>query len=334
MFYLGTQWVIRSIVPVYGGIFLLFVLLLTGPAIADDQAVLFEQSPALKLLGKMTKANRELTYKGRFTYEYGGAISTMEVMHTLQNGQVIEKLSHLSGAKRELLRHSDMDSCSKPAEHLLSGIALGVSGDEKSFTDFYNVILKEQGRIADREVNVVHLVPKDKYRYGYVLALDSETGLLLQTMVIGTKKQVLERFQFVSIQIGMLLDEAELAPTELSHYRLAEDKSPCSNSDSQNTSRWNAQWLPGGFVLADQQLSEDQQVETLVYTDGLAVFSVFIDAGESGFRELQGQRGSTIAFLVNKQVNEKMYTICVVGEVPAGTARRVAEGIQFQALTQ
>ena len=324
---------IRLIAPVHWRAFLL-LLLLTGHASADQHAALFEQSPAHKLLSEMTKANRELTYKGRFTYEYGGAISTMEVMHTLQNGQVIEKLSHLSGEKRELLRHSDKENCSKPAEHLLSGIALGVSGDEKTFSDFYTVIQKDRGRIADREVNVLHLVPKDKYRYGYVLALDSETGLLLQTMVIGSKKQVMERFQFVSIQIGMLLDESELAPTELSHYRIAEDQSPCRNSDSQDSSRWIAQWLPGGFVLADQKMSEDNQFETLVFTDGLAVFSVFIDAGETGFRELQGQRGSTVAFLVNKQFNENLYTICVVGEVPAATARRVAEGMQFQPNTQ
>ena len=66
----------------------------------------------------------------------------------------------------------------------------------KISTTFY---IKGDGRIANREVSMVHVLPKDKYRYGYVVAIDKDSGLLLQSVLMSHTGKPLERFQFVDI---------------------------------------------------------------------------------------------------------------------------------------
>lgn len=65
----------------------------------------------------------------------------------------------------------------------------------------------------------------------------------------------------------------------------------------------------------------------LMFTDGLATFSVFIDSANEGVPEGVAQRGATLAMMIGVEHNNQLYRITIVGEIPVVTAQRIAQGI-------
>jgi sigma-E factor negative regulatory protein RseB len=285
------------------------------------------------LLKRMAEANRQISYQGIFSYEHGGALKTVKVFHAVRDGQEFERIIHLSGPKREVVRRGNDLSCQRLGDAMLRGAALGIANISRGHLEnYYDLYIKGDERVAGRDVTIVHVVPKDNFRYGYVLGIDKETGLLLQSMLIGSNKRVLERFQFVDISIGILIDDMAVEPTDTEHHTASLNASTClddmAHSSALTVRQWKASWLPAGFAVAGSHRSTETGRETQVFTDGLAVFSIFIDSDEAGdLPIIQAQRGATVAFLTRMDIESTNYVICVVGEIPIKIAKKVAESM-------
>ncbi len=308
----------------------LLSMLISATAQSDESGPV-DMAPAYLLLQRMADANKQLSYRGTFTYEYGGSIKTAKLAHMVKDGREYERLTHLSGPSREVIRRGNDIDCQRAGDKLLRGmIRLGVNS-QSPFSDYYDLYIKGENRVAGRPVTVVHVVPRDQFRYGYALSLDNDTGLLLQTILIGQGKKVLERFQFVDIHVGVLIDESELLPAESDHYVAKLDHSPCIEDTEAPRYKgdWAVGWLPPGFVLTGEQKDQALQRTTLIFTDGLAVFSVFVDNDQQlRMPEVQAQRGATVAFLTRYESDGPNYSVGVVGEIPPATARRVAQSVR------
>lgn len=309
------------------------ILLLLIVAAAFPCYALDDLSSVTNALKKMAEANRQLSYEGVYSYEFGGALKTVKVFHSVRNGQEFERIVHLNGPKREVIRRGNNLSCQRLGDALLRGASAFSSDISRGHIEtYYNLYLKGDERVAGREVSMVHVVPKDLYRYGYALGIDKETGLLLQSMLIANNKKVLERFQFVDISIGTLVDDMSLEPSDREHHLASMDALPCVDEKGEIATdanrHWKVSWVPPGFALSGYQVSPDTHRQTLVFTDGLAVFSVFVDTDEViSIPSMQAQRGATVAFLSHLEHSGSNYTICVVGEIPVETAKKVAHSL-------
>lgn len=292
-----------------------------------------DSSSVTQLLERMAEANRQLSYQGVFTYEHGGSLKTVKAYHSVRDGQEFERIIHLSGPKREVVRRGSKLDCQRLGDAMLRGSSEGLSDISRGHIENnYSLYKRGEDRVAGREVDIIHVVPKDSFRYGYALGVDKETGLLLQSMLIGNDKGVLERFQFVDITIGTLVNDMALEPKHSDHHQVSMDVSPClddkGNISPELTKHWLASWLPPGFALSGYHTEPENGRETLVYTDGLAVFSVFVDSGDAiTAPAMQAQRGATVAFLSHIEHSNNKYVICVVGEIPIETAKRVSQSI-------
>ncbi len=285
-----------------------------------------------ELLKQMAIANRQLNYSGIFTYEHGGTLKTVKVFHAIKAGHEVERLVLLSGPEQEVIRHGEDVNCQRLGDAMLRGNAAGIANISKHHLEkHYIVQVKPDDRIAGRDVNILHVVPLDEHRYGYVLGLDKDTGLLLQSMLIGNNSRVLERFQYVDIQIGDTIADSDLGSAANEHYQISEDAAPCLDHGAIQLSspNWNPAWLPPGYNMAGHEISAETGRETLIYTDGLSVFSLFIDPDMAAdFPQMQAQRGATAAYLSRISVNNRQYVICVVGEIPVETAKLVMQSVR------
>ena len=65
------------------------------------------------------------------------------------------------------------------------------------------------------------------------------------------------------------------------------------------------------------------------YTDGLAVFSVFLEELGREMRPGEGvvRRGATISYTRGMQLAKTPVLVTVIGEIPVNTARMVADSI-------
>lgn len=295
----------------------------------------YAQPSADAILQKMASANTSHNYQGLFTYEQGGTLKTVKVFHGVDSeGKVTERLISQSGPPFEIIRNN-------------SGCSAGVSGtvnfgqrnaetfSSKHVRKYYDVQIQGRARIANRQAVMVHFVPMDNQRFGYILGVDKETGLLLQSILVNQERRILERFQFVDIAIGMDSKQLQLAPmTAVKHKRL-----PSNACDQSNLSPvdWKAAWLPPGFMLiksGNTAAGGSNTKQVLIFSDGLAAFSVFVEpVGQSKMPAIEAERGATMAFMLQKPYGGTEFLICVVGEVPLSTAKKVAISLAHSSST-
>lgn len=292
------------------------------------------------LLARMASATRQLDYRGLFTYEYGGSQETLRVSHSVENGSEFESLEHLTGPAREILRLGRDVDCQYIGDQLLSGRARLLSSNYASLEHFYHFYVRGLDRIAGREAWVLDVVPRDQFRYGYSLAIDRESGLLLRSLLVGRNKKILERFQFVELELGPVAvasmasagADKTLARVSSSRRVVEHSLSECNLSQPPEAEVWHARWLPEGFVLTGQERkkldAEGAWRDVLMYTDGLTSFSVFIEpVAAVAALEGRAQRGATAVYLSRLQVGDEYYRVTTVGEIPMQAAQRVASAI-------
>lgn len=325
------------------------VLVLSGVAQADDHTATSggaaaDSAPGVWLT-RMSTAFAELNYDGVFSFYTGTDLASLRVVHMLDDGIERERLVHLNGAPREIVREGDSVLCIlQPGDRL---VAMGGSipagpfarafiRDFSSVTNNYDLEMKGEGRIALRRAVRLLVKPKDEHRYGYRLWLDKETGLLLKSELVDMKrKRALEIFQFNQIAMGDEVQRSALEPDQpqgsvIDHLKVAEEASAeAAKMD------WHAGWLPAGFEMAAADLrhapATQQSVSALIYSDGLAAISVFIESmPSSASTNMISHKGATVSVTQSvRGPNNAQHLVTVVGEVPAKTASAVAQSITY-----
>ena len=84
----------------------------------------------------------------------------------------------------------------------------------------------------------------------------------------------------------------------------------------------------GYHVIEDDKRNSNN---VMVYSDGLASYSIFIEKLEKGIILPEGgtQVGATIAYSHQKIVKDNRYNVTVVGEIPAVTSMKIAESVKL-----
>ena len=296
----------------------------------------------MTLLERMSRAGTQTEYQGVFTYEHGSSAESFRISHRLENGQRYERLEYLNGPEYTLERSNGKTACRPPGAELLQGQALDTDQLGR-LEQYYHLNLKGSDRVAGRVVDLIEVRPKDQLRYGYLLGLDRATGLLLKALLIDEQQRLLERFQFVSLDLDKLELQAQTSSVSTDEKR--PDRVACTRTLEQ-PNQWQLAWLPPGFTFAGEQ-QRPKGIEMLTYTDGLASFSVFLQP-ISGPGQLEGraQRGATSAYMGQislettaanagnqrsgaeaQPLEADSYRVTVVGEIPAAVAERVVDGI-------
>lgn len=283
-------------------------------------------SSGYDLVTGMTKASKESSYTGLVTYEYRGNLRSIKVIHIVRDGKTYERILHMDGPEHEVVRRGDDPDCMRAADLLLGGRPLKIDDDNYAhLRDLYDFHIRGDARIAGRLVSMVQVIPKDSFRYGYVVAIDKQSGLMLQSVLMNDRGKPMERFQFIDVAIGASLDNIKW-PKSLTTSDGVEEPSCQQDSTLSSPSAWESKWRPPGFVLSSYRPVDPDGRESLMYTDGLAVFSVFIDASErsQSLPDVEANLGATVVVLRQVKFNTRQYAITVVGEVPHSTAARIA----------
>ncbi len=291
------------------------------------------------LIDEMSKASRELNYDGVFVYRLGKQIDTMRIIHKSGGEGVYERLISLTGYAREVIRDKDQVRCFFPdnkavvVEKSRSGelISTYLPNPIQSISEFYVFEIAGEDRIAGLDAWIVNIRPIDKYRYGYQLWIDKESRLLLKSELKNQLGVTLEQIIFTQLSILEDIDDALLQPAvsgkDYTWYNNVINVSlEVNNSDKQ----WKVTWMPAGFSMSDHakepMMRSQIPVEHLIYSDGLAMVSIFVekinqqpnaDTGPSNF-------GGVNAYATHTDG----YQITAVGEVPKTTVKLMADSVQ------
>ncbi len=294
----------------------------------------------MQLLKRMSHSSQEQSYDGVFVYKSDDEMGSVRVIHMVKDGKESERVMHLDGAARELVVSAhDIGCVHSSARMLRSPVAQPANAAGHPYDDehsselsrYYRFTMAGDGRVAGRAVKKLNIEPRDGNRLGYRLYLDKQSDLLLKSATIDANSRVLESFQFTQIKIGDSVNEADLRPesddAEVREYHSLSKPPMHSGSDA---AAWQASWTPEGFVMAAdaQRKLVDANMDSMHYTDGLAMFSVFVEPAEEASPVFEQRQGSTVVYSKGKRFGNDWHIVTVIGEIPPATARDVVAGVR------
>ena len=288
-------------------------------------------------LERMNKALTTRNYIGVFTHNQGGRVETLRIIHRVRGRDVSERLLSLDGPGREFIRQGDEVTCYFPDKKTVlverrapDGPLLGALpalGENDSHV--YEIRGGQRERLLGRTTRVVALQPRDEYRYGYRLWIDEQTSMPLKTQLCGASGEVLEQIVFSNIDLPDRIPDSMFKPqVDASTYRwLRADRQLALNS---TPALWEAMKLPAGFRMQTRSVQalpgSSEPATHLVFTDGVASVSVFVEARKPDAKSSEGPArvGSSSAFTTVVDGHQ----ITAVGEVPPNTVQFIATQVK------
>jgi sigma-E factor negative regulatory protein RseB len=305
---------------------------------------------AREWLEKMNHALATRNYDGTFFHLSEGRVETMRIVHRVKAGRVTERLLSLDGSGREFVRNNDELTCYLPDQRTVlveprqgRGPFLGsLPQFGADVNDFYRIESLPASRVLGRAARVIAVNPKDQFRFGYRLWLDENTAMPLKTQLCDSRGQVIEQILFARLEMPENIADSELTPAVHTDGMRWVRQGPAHDTAPQALAAYRASELPPGFHLtvAGAQTLGGATVPAahLVYSDGLATVSVFVEAQpdrKSGADDtpnaqseppMQGlaRVGSGFAFSTVVQGHQ----VTAVGEVPAQTVEFIAHSVK------
>jgi sigma-E factor negative regulatory protein RseB len=278
---------------------------------------------------RAVQSSQSMTYSGVYTFSHDGKSETSRIMHIIDAEGEHGKLESLDGPPREIIRENDHIACYLPESHMVKLDRIEgrrffpalLSGSPSQLRELYNLSFAGTDRVAGRECRLIRLDPKDGFRFSYRLCADSQTGLLLRASMEDGSRGALQTFTFTEFIAEGGLDAAKLKPSwngsgwTWDRSGLAQDQEIV----------WVVSNPPQGFhkVIEMHRGAEGRSspLIQMVYTDGLATVSVFIEPARSNSMTTESRRGALSFY--STRVGDQQVT--AIGEVPPATVAQLAK---------
>jgi sigma-E factor negative regulatory protein RseB len=309
---------------------LLALLLCTAPAaIADD---------AREWLVRMEQAVESLSYEGTFVHMVGDRMETMHVIHRAVDGDIAERLFSRDQPGREILRRNDKVTCifadqrtvlvERRQEHRGTPLLGALPTDAAEVERWYEFREAGDDRKLGRRARIIEIQPRDGYRYGHRLWLDQATAMPLKIQLLNHQGEAIEQIQFVSMILPAEISDARLQSDieveGFSWYKY--DRAPAEVAPNG----WTVEDPPPGFQRTESRMrtlpGAEHALEHMVYSDGLASVSVFIEPVGAADQKLSGLSTLGAAHAFTVIIDDQQIT--AVGEVPPATVERIARSLR------
>lgn len=319
--------------PAYFRLFAAVLVVHLGSSAAFAETL--EESEALGWLERIAGAARDLNYTGTFIYQYGERVETSRITHYVDSGGEYEKLETLDGPKREIIRTNDEVITYLADEHVVRREA---RVPRRSFpallpeqlaalTAHYQLRKLGLERVAGYEAQALLLEPRDEFRYGHKLWAELKSGLLLKARMLNEQHHIIEQFHFTQVDVNARLTRDSVRPSF--PIPVAPRAGNGKPSVAMVDTGWTVRDQPAGFTkimeMRRSRFGGEGQVSHLVYSDGLAAVSVFIEPIPPGRKVVEGLASQGAVNIYTKALDGQLIT--VLGETPAVTVRRIGDSV-------
>ena len=307
-----------------------------APVFADPMHV--NEADWLKV---MALAAHQTDFSGVFVYQSGGRVEMSRITHVSDKDGEHERLEGIGGAKRELIRDNDQvwlytDGHKARVESRQIKRAFPALLPEQLavLKENYSVSQAEEDEVAGYHAHAVVFLPRDNLRYARKMWAQSDTGLLLKAVVLDDHGYVIEQYAFMQLNIGGNIDRKWIVPDKSSATAIAQELhlSPLPKVELlEESCGWQVDALPPGFkkILEMRRpfRGNKEPVIHMVFSDGLAGISVFIEKAQDAAYSHSGLSGQGAVHVYNRIVGEHLVT--VVGEVPSRTVIQVGDSVRY-----
>jgi sigma-E factor negative regulatory protein RseB len=294
-------------------------------------------------LERMSRALSSQSYDGNFFHLRQSRSESMRIIHRVDSkGRITERLVSLDGSGREIVRNDNEVICYLPDKKIVLVEKRTENNSLVSALPIYNDALESLYKIQrsggivktlGRKTQIIEVQPRDQYRYGYRLWLDQETAMPLKSQLCDSNGNVIEQILFSQLNLRERIPLSELKASITGEgYRWIRQDETATARMPNTVMGWSVSRLPAGFKLTTWRMQiiagSPTPVRHLVYSDGLASVSVFIEPRGSQAAPLHGLSKVGAAFAFTRDLDG--HQVIAVGEVPAATVEAIAAGVTRQ----
>ena len=283
---------------------------------------------ALALLDKMRDAVINTDYQLYFLQsEMGEYANTFKYFHLATEQEQMANLIYLEGIPQEIILNNhiisyfkaDSSSFSLASSRIIEAFPDVVYSDFSQLVDSYDFIVVGKGRTANRSAQLVRIVSKNKDRYNYVIWIDEESYLPLRIDLLDLNYTIIQQIKILDINLDFDKESFK------NHIKTKDYPIlfPNEKSDSE-IHHWKLTYLPSGFQeVASYNINfYESSIDTQLFSDGIFSFSVNVSDSSDKNSHLFQQGVKTIY-----SVNNKLGNIVIIGNLPAETIKKIAQGI-------
>lgn len=305
----------------------------SAPARAPDRS-------AGEWLMRMHEASKLRSYVGTFVVSsIGGGMSSARIWHAFEGNVQVERVESLTGAPRSVYRRNEQVVTFYPDTHVVrteKRESLGVftnllKSSDSSIPEYYSARRVGSDRVAGFEADVVQLAPRDNLRFGYRIWSERRSGLVVKLQTIDADGIVLEQSAFSELAL-----DAPVRADKLTQMMGATAGWRVENADVTKTSAESEGWQllspPAGFKpiscykrpMGGGPVPEGTM--QWIFSDGLAAVSLFVEPYDPRRHTQEGLFSSGATQTLTHRIQD--WWLTAVGEVPQGTLRAFAQGLQ------
>lgn len=314
---------------------------------------------ALDRLQQMTKASEQDTYEVYFSHNTDSSNTAVRYRYVNDNGKKYAQLLYLDGPRQEILQRGNTISYFTPhyppfsiqSPHIIDELPSVLYANWNKLAKYYDFIQGGKDRVADHIAYVIRILPKDDFRYQYIVWIDENSGLLLRSEVLDRNGNILDQFKAINVNLNdnlkqiitplnsltlppILQVDPEPQPSTV-NPTITENDSKGSNHNSsatdliekKNNFDWIPSWLPKGFMQINQSYLPGEEIqESRLYSDGLFSFSIYV-TNKPIPAAFNGIARTGLNTIYTDNING--HSVTIIGQIPATTARRVVQDLKF-----
>jgi sigma-E factor negative regulatory protein RseB len=296
---------------------------------------------------RMNKALVEHNYDGVFEERSGDRREVMRILHRFKDGVMTERVVSTDvsrdGSRSEQKRNGSVWAWFLPDKRRVVvatrnrsfGYIQTLNGLDEQAARHYEISDAGRAQMLGREVQMIHVEPKDNLRFGYRFWLDTQTALPLKVLRVAHGGKVVKEITFINPpqmpqEISDEQLKVEVDARGFSRVNL-DRMTPFFNPELKRTYIPQAALMPAGFrsrFFGGQQ-AQDASIAgpraRYIVSDGVSWADVFVApaTGEvrSGGLVMDGLTATYVLRLDDVRVT-------VVGDMPQATARAIAEAVR------
>jgi sigma-E factor negative regulatory protein RseB len=293
---------------------------------------------ARQWLERMSESLATRNYEGRFFHLREARSEEMRIFHRVDKGKVTERLVSLAGNGREIIRNQSEVICYLPDRRTVlvekrtddNTLLAAVPSYNEQLESHYSIERGPSTKSLGRRTQMIMVQPRDQFRYGYRLWLDYETAMPLKSQLCDRNGNVIEQILFAEVNFRDRIPADSLKASITGEgFRWIRQDTPQPRMANADMGGWNVIRPPAGFRLMTWRIQiiagSSTPVQHLVYSDGLASVSVFIEPSNPQAEPMRGLAKVGAAFAFSRNLDGHQVT--AVGEVPPVTVEAIATGV-------
>ncbi|HHF3655022.1 TPA: sigma-E factor regulatory protein RseB domain-containing protein, partial [Haemophilus influenzae] len=227
-----------------------------------------EELSAKQSLDKMTQALDNLNYEIAFVQTTPANMDSFRYRHIKQDNKTYAQLVTLDGRQQEIIQRDNLVSYFQPnaqaftlnSGNIVDAMPAVVRANFDKLSSYYDFVKLGKDRVAGRFADTIRIVPKDDFRYQYLVFIDEENGLLLRGDMLDREGKLLDQFRVVTLYIDDRLRGLTDYINKVSLPPLLKE----SKNEQSSDITWSAGWLPQGFSLIryTQEILENEIIDS------------------------------------------------------------------------